>query len=911
MRNNKSYLIPALLVLLEVLHLLLRWALINSPFFSEVDYDQAVPGLMALHILRGDPQLMLWGQPRLGGLQAYLISFIFYLFGPSTISLHLSLVAVSGFTLLVVYGLGKKVGGPRVGLMAAAYWALPPIFLTFTGSYAGGGHQEAVLLGSFLVFGITFLPVLPYRQRTLLAGLLGLLTGLGAWSSLLIFPFVMVSVIGLMGFRLRLIRTALPWAALSGCILGSLPFWIWNYQHNFDTLIHLGERQLFSAARYVSVVFTGIIPTLIGSFWGDQGVTAMIPDLLEWGVVLAFFVPVFVLALVKPIGWIKRIFSGAPPFKDALDYIILLFWAFLLFRMAGPAEDLGLTRYILVLFVPLSVLVGFWLTALSRLNLTLGIFSLICLLGFNLLTHRLYLDQDKDQPFRPVEALIKDLKQNGIRYCYGHNRITQVVTFESREKIIGADFFGTRNYDYLKMVDSAPTRKTAFLTHRKLGVPFPETLENSLRLLSAGYEKKEIGEYVYFYHFSQPPGHLKSLSPGEWEVTSGRKGDQLSLVKDRDFLTTWRVLSQPGDWLQIDLGRERRLGGISIFPGVVEIGVPSRFKVECSGDGKKWMTLKEVGDYLPGLVWSKGRPLLDQQSIIQVVFPPQAGRYLRVIDLGGDQTNRLLRTVAELFVYEVQEEPRPPSKHARYHLGTAKALLDHWMDDPTGPHPMIPRLSMKFRKKGVDWAGVIQEIMQAMREAPDWEEPYHLFGRALLLGELWIAPEGMKDRPPRSPRSLFPVEGLIPFPSQSWTVTTSHNAPMAVLAVDGNPLTRWTSGQGQEPGMFYQVDMGNLFPVRGFSLFLENSLNDYPRVLKVSISSDGKSWQALEAKPRSEYAFHQNRLVKRTLFRLPPTELRFLRLEQRDHDPEFWWSIHELEILGEQKQPVIEGRSRL
>ncbi|MEW6184250.1 MAG: hypothetical protein AB1585_00760, partial [Thermodesulfobacteriota bacterium] len=182
MPKFKSYLIPILLLLLEVLHFFIRWALIHSPFFSEVDYDQAVPGLMALHILRGDPQLMLWGQPRLGGLQAYLISFIFYLIGPSTISLHLSLLAVSGVTLLVVYGLGKKVGSQWVGLMAAAYWAIPPIFLTFTGSYAGGGHQEAVLLGSFLVFGTILLPDLPHRQKNLLAGLLGLLTGLGAWS---------------------------------------------------------------------------------------------------------------------------------------------------------------------------------------------------------------------------------------------------------------------------------------------------------------------------------------------------------------------------------------------------------------------------------------------------------------------------------------------------------------------------------------------------------------------------------------------------------------------------------------------------------------------------------------------------------------------------------------------------------
>ncbi|MEW6186934.1 MAG: discoidin domain-containing protein, partial [Thermodesulfobacteriota bacterium] len=724
----------------------------------------------------------------------------------------------------------------------------------------------------------------------------------GAWSSLLVLPFVLAAIIGLIGFKPRLIRSSLPWIALGGCVLGSMPFWIWNYQHNFDTLIHLGERELFSSVRYFSIVFTGIVPMLTGSFWGEQSVSAWIPDLLERGVVLVFFMPVFVFALIIPLRWVKRIFSGASPFKDALDFILLLFWSFLFIRMAGPAEDLGLTRYLLVLFVPLSVLVAVWLTALSRLNLTLGLIPLICLLGFNLLTNILNFNQDKAHPFRPVEALIKDLKQTGIRYCYGHNRITQVVAFESREKIIGADFFGTRNYDYLRMVVKAPERETAFLTHRKLGVPFPETLENSLQLLGAAYEKKEIGEYVYFYHFSQPPGPLKSIPAGEWEVASGHNEGQILLLKDRDLLTAWRGSGKSGDWLRIDLGRERRLGGVSILPGVVEFGSPLRFKVECSADGTKWKTLKEVGDYLPGLVWSKGRPRLDQQQIIQMVFPTEKGRYLRIIDLNSEATSRVFWTVAELFIYEAREDFQSHSEKAGHHLEMAESLLARWMDDPTGPHPMIPRLSMKFRRKQVDWTAVIQEIMQSTREAPDWEEPYRLFGRALLLGELWTAPEAGKGNHPVSLEKLFPADGGTLLPAKNWTVSASHNASTAALAVDGNPLTRWTTGKGQEPGMFFQADMGICSPVQGFSLFFGGSLNDYPRVLKVFISSDGKKWQEMETPPHSEYAFAQNRLVKRTVFRLPPTEVRFLRIQQTEHDPDYWWSIHELEIFGEQKQ---------
>ena len=245
------------LMALEVVHFLVRWALIRSPFFSEVDYDQAIPGLMALHILRGDTQIMLWGQPRMGSLQAYLTSFFFYLTGPSTISLHLSLLIVSGVLLLVVYDLGKKVGGERVGIIAAAYWALPPIFLSFTGNYAGGGHLEAVLLGSFFLLGACLVTSRPSKHPVwLLSGWLGLLAGIGGWSSLLIIPFILAGVLGIVANRPRLLWSSMPLMGSAGFLLGSLPFWVWNYFHDFDTLIHLGGESLMSVIRQFPIVGT-------------------------------------------------------------------------------------------------------------------------------------------------------------------------------------------------------------------------------------------------------------------------------------------------------------------------------------------------------------------------------------------------------------------------------------------------------------------------------------------------------------------------------------------------------------------------------------------------------------------------------------------------------------------------------
>ena len=223
-RKSLYVIIPWPLVLLEVIHFLIRWTLINSPFFSEVDYDEGIIGLMAMHISRGEPQLMIWGLPRMGGLEAYLASFLFYLFGPSTRTLQLSLIAVSSVILMTVYAIGKKVGGPRTGNIAAAYWAIPPIFLSFTGNYITGGHLETILAGSFLLYGTSTFPSLPPRRSAILVCLIGIIAGIGWWSSLLIFPFLLAAAIGMVGTRPRILWSPLPWIGIIGYFLGTPSF---------------------------------------------------------------------------------------------------------------------------------------------------------------------------------------------------------------------------------------------------------------------------------------------------------------------------------------------------------------------------------------------------------------------------------------------------------------------------------------------------------------------------------------------------------------------------------------------------------------------------------------------------------------------------------------------------------------
>ena len=125
------------------------------------------------------------------------------------------------------------------------------------------------------------------------------------------------------------------------------------------------------------------------------------------------------------------------------------------------------------------------------------------------------------------------------------------------------------------------------------------------------------------------------------------------------------------------------------------------------------------------------------------------------------------------------------------------------------------------------------------------------------------------------------------------------------LAIDGNPFTRWTSLKGQEPGMFFQVDLGSAYSVDGFSLFLGSSLNDYPRSLQVLSSLDGNNWQEIQTASYSDYAFSQNRLFKKVHYKLGPIKTQFLRLVETGKDPGYWWSIYELEVFGNKCNPSV------
>jgi mono/diheme cytochrome c family protein len=122
-----------------------------------------------------------------------------------------------------------------------------------------------------------------------------------------------------------------------------------------------------------------------------------------------------------------------------------------------------------------------------------------------------------------------------------------------------------------------------------------------------------------------------------------------------------------------------------------------------------------------------------------------------------------------------------------------------------------------------------------------------------------------------------------------WKLTASHNPASLPLAVDGNLLTRYNTGRPQASGMWVQVELPEATEIAGIELNSGTSTNDFPRGYKVELSTDGVKWLlALVTE-------HSSALRNQILF--PPITAKFVRVTLTASDPNFTWSIHEMQIL--------------
>jgi serine/threonine protein kinase len=123
-----------------------------------------------------------------------------------------------------------------------------------------------------------------------------------------------------------------------------------------------------------------------------------------------------------------------------------------------------------------------------------------------------------------------------------------------------------------------------------------------------------------------------------------------------------------------------------------------------------------------------------------------------------------------------------------------------------------------------------------------------------------------------------------------WTASASSSNMVPSNALDGDPVTRWSSGQAQTASNWFLVDMGSVQHFSGITLDNGHDYsNDYPQGYQVFVSADGSNWSNAVASGNGSGSLVTISLVTQSA--------RFIKIVLTVNGGE-WWSIGELNVYS-------------
>jgi hypothetical protein len=431
------------------------WMLLGP--LGEVEADESVVGLMALHILNGERPAFYWGQAYLGSLEAYLAAAAFALTGPS--NLVLKLVPALAFLVFVLatYLAARRDYGRPVALASALYLALPPSFLAIWSLKARGGYIELLAVGQLMLLlaGSIGLAIGGTVWR---AGLLGLLSGVALWIHVLGLVYLLPSLLLLLRLPFSRLAAALV-AWLAGLLVGAAPLLLHNLATEGDTLAALAGSgtTLESVQRNLRLLLQVGLPVMVGL---GQPTSSPILFALDWPTRpgsqpwVAATVLAVLLVLIAPRFAEARLgrWSGGPPTAATLLGLAIALLGPLMASLGRFGELVAEPRYALPLYATTGMLFASllgWPARLRRSRLPL-VALLLGLNAYSLLTVEPVLNLPTSAAGSTAAnraELIRALEQAGLYEIYTDYWLAYPLIFESQERLAAAVHSG--GYDRL------------------------------------------------------------------------------------------------------------------------------------------------------------------------------------------------------------------------------------------------------------------------------------------------------------------------------------------------------------------------------------------------------------------------------------------------------------------------------
>lgn len=393
-------------------------------------------------------------------------------------------------------------------------------------------------------------------------------------------------------------------------------------------------------------------------------------------------------------------------------------------------------------------------------------------------------------------------------------------------------------------------------------LPHPVKVGDDVRLMAALAVPARPGEYRLEWDLvrgddqwfkdlgSAPLGiSVRVEPPAErpWRVRASHNAEQAALAVDGNPDTFWDSLEvqAPGMWFEVDLGAEQVLDGVRFLsPGR---GYPVGYRILVSRDGENWVTVAD-------------RPQNWRDAV--AAFDARPVRFVR-IEQTGTPSYRATWRIAEV---EVDEAPawqatashNPEEAHLAVDRDPATAWSSQarqepgmWFEVDMGKERVIEAIEVHSPGRGyaVGYRLFISTDRQTwvlVDERPrNWKDIEATFA-PVPVRYIRIEQTG---RP--SYNAPWLISEIATRPAVPWRATASHNAHLAANALDNRPDTAWTTGQPQEPGMWFMVDFRQVLTLDG--LILDHGKRpDYPRGVRVQTSYDGETWRTVHEAAENE-----------------------------------------------------------
>jgi len=393
-------------------------------------------------------------------------------------------------------------------------------------------------------------------------------------------------------FSLRqrfMLRGALP--AVSGFILGSLPFWIWNLKNDFASVAFLRTGREGNYVEGVALFLRGLMEA-----WAPER------GFVTLGVAMALWALLLVLSIQGERRMRGEEQRCAPIYRWAAWLLLLA--AVLLF--ADKPSRIGPGRYFLPLLPAMAVLIGCAIATLNRL--TKQIAGSMLVVGL-LLVQWTFIPVMRDwheaqkASFAEWNEIGECLEQSGVRELYAR--------YADRTHGYGLNFYFDEAFCLADLPESE--RQPAYAVKLELS-DHPGVLNDFHHLHDfleqtggAARDRVCVPEFVLTHDFQSPDPLGMPLRTG-FRITEELSGRGITEELRGDRTGPFWLSSQKagGKVWRVHFDEPTRLTTMRLFLG--ERHVPSVMKLEGIRAGERdWTTLNGFIVFTPWF-WSGGRP---------------------------------------------------------------------------------------------------------------------------------------------------------------------------------------------------------------------------------------------------------------------------------------------------------------